>query len=63
MSLLFRIAVFLPAVYLVMIVYSAPLAPTAKGVAEIAARKTVKVVGWTVLIVASMWILAALFLP
>ena len=40
-----------------------PLAPTAKGVAEIAAKKTIKVLIWTVVIVAVRWILTAMFLP
>ncbi|MCA8943690.1 MAG: hypothetical protein KDB80_14090 [Planctomycetes bacterium] len=63
MTLLFRIAVFVPCVFLIMVVYCAPRATTAKGVASIAARKTVKVCGWTVVLVAAMLAIEAIWLP
>ena len=62
-ELLVRMVLFLPAVFLVMVVYSAPLAPDAGGVVRIAVRKSVKVVIWTVVMVVVMQLLHVMFLP
>lgn len=58
-----HLLLFVPIAFFVMIVYVAPRADDAHGVLRIAARKTVKLVGWTVGIVLTMWLLQAVFLP
>jgi len=58
-----HLLLFVPIAFLVMIVYVAPRADDARGVLRVAARKTVKLVGWTVGIVLAMWLLQAVFLP
>lgn len=63
MSLMFRIAVFVPCVFLIMVVYCAPRAATAKGVIAVAIRKSLKVLGWTVALVVAMLVIEGLFLP
>ena len=63
MSWLLRIALFVPITYLIMIAYSAPGQTDARGLATVAAKKTVKVVFWVAVIVVVMWIVQWLFLP
>lgn len=63
MSWLPRLLVFVPAVFLIMVVFVAPRATTARGVVEIAGRKTVKVLVWTVAMVVFMQVLQLLFFP
>lgn len=63
MSWFLRILIFVPAVFCVMAVYSAPAATTASGVVQIAVRKTVKVVAWSAVLVVVMYLIEALLLP
>lgn len=63
MSWFLRILIFVPAVFCVMTVYSAPHATTASGVAAIAFRKTLKVLCWSIVLVLVMFALESLFLP
>jgi hypothetical protein len=58
-----HLLLFVPIALLVMTVYVASQAEDASGVLRLAARKTVKLVAWTVVIVLAMWLLQAVFLP
>jgi hypothetical protein len=62
-TLVGHVLLFVPIVFLVMIVYVAPHAEDARGVLRLAIPKTGKVVFWTGVIVAIMQVLALLFLP
>lgn len=61
-SSLGHVLLFLPIAWLVMLVYVAPRAEDARGVLQIAGKKTVKLLLWTVGIVLAMWLLQAVFL-
>lgn len=63
MSLLIRLLIFVPVIYMIMIVYAGQQETDAKGVLRVAGRKTVKALAWTVLLVAGMEAIEYLFLP
>lgn len=63
MSWVVRFAIYVPIVFLIMVVYTGQGQADAAGVVRIAARKTVKVVWWTIVLVLAMAVLEYLFLP
>jgi len=62
-SALLRLLLFVPIVYLVMVVYGGQHETDAAGVLRAAARKTVKVVFWVVVAVLVMELIEYLALP
>ncbi|MHC5062490.1 MAG: hypothetical protein ACYTG5_00790 [Planctomycetota bacterium] len=63
MSLLIRILIFVPVIYLIMVVYAGQKETEGMAVLRTAARKTVKVLAWTVVLVAGMELIEFIFLP
>jgi hypothetical protein len=63
MSLLIRLLIFVPVIFMIMIVYAGQKETDAKGVLRVAGRKTVKAFIWTVVLVAGMELVEFVFLP
>ena len=63
MNLLIRMLIFVPVMYLIMIVYAGQKETDARGVLRIAGRKTIKALVWTVILVCCMELLESVFLP
>ncbi len=63
MSLLIRLVLYVICVFLIMIVYAGRHGETAGEAVQLAGRKTVKVLVWTVVLVGLMELLEYLFLP
>ncbi len=63
MTLLIRLLIFIPVIYLIMIVYAGQRETEAKGVLRVAGGKTVKALAWTVVLVACMEAIEFVFLP
>ncbi len=63
MSLLIRLLIFVPVIYLIMIVYAGQKETEAKGVLRVAGRKTVKALVWTFVLVCCMEAIEFVFLP
>ncbi len=63
MDWLLRLVIYVPVVYLVMIVYAGQHQEDARGALRAAVKSTAKVVLWTVVAVAVMELLEYLFLP
>jgi len=63
MSLLIRILLFVPVIYLIMVVYAGQKESDAPGVLIAAGGKTIKVLIWTVVLVLCMEFIEFVFLP
>ncbi|MEO6593366.1 MAG: hypothetical protein ABIP94_01275 [Planctomycetota bacterium] len=62
MSLLFRLAVYLPVLFLIAIVVAGQQQTTAGGTLEAAIRRTGRWVVWSAVLVGSMFLLEVLFI-
>lgn len=62
-TLLGHALLFVPTAFLVMMVYVAPHTEDAAGVVRLAAKKTVKVVFWTFVLLVAMQVLQFALLP
>ena len=58
-----RVLVFVPVVFLVMVVYVAPQATDARGVVRLAIKKAAKVLAWTLALVVGMLLIEQVLLP
>jgi hypothetical protein len=63
MSLLVRLALYVPVLFLVMVVYVGQHEETAAATLRGAVRKTIKWTGYTILLVVGMEVVEWLFLP
>lgn len=62
MNWLVRLLLFVPVIWLIMIVYAGQKETNAKDTLRAAGRKTVKFVAWTVVLVGGMLLLEAVFI-
>ena len=63
MNLLIRILIFVPVIFLIMVVYAGQKETDASGVLSAAGRKTVTVLIWTAVLVLGMELIEFAFLP
>ncbi len=63
MSLLIRILIFIPVIYLIMVVYAGQKETAGLAVLRVAGRKTVKVLLWTLVLITGMELIEFIFLP
>ena len=62
MSFLFRLAVYVPVLYLIALVVIGQFHSTAHGTLRGAAQRTLRWLGWSAVLVVSMWALAYLLI-